>query len=112
MLLSGKACNADGAGKPVCGKLHQRTIVVLVGYDRRQRPGLDAVSRGKRRSTVKKISATPAGRWPTTLRDFLDRSHDDPAIDQCFGSQQAGLARAIVMGRAPKQVEGRSHAAG
>src|SRR5260221_3581857 len=111
MLLAGEAGDADCAGNPISRNLNQRTIVIFVGNHGRQRPCFDAVSRGKRRSPGEEITTILAGKWTAALRDFLERSHYDRAINQSFSSQQTGLARAVVMIHAPEEIEGQGHSA-
>src|SRR6266850_5616497 len=87
MFLPREASEADGTGNAVSGKLHQRTIAVFVGYHRRQRPCLDAVSGWKGRSTIKEIAAIFAGKRPATLGDLFQRGYYDRAINQGFSAE-------------------------
>src|SRR6266550_370175 len=80
MFLTSEASDADGAGNSVSGNLHQRTIVVFVGYHRCQRPGRDAVSGWKGRSAGPEIAATFPRERTAALGDFFQRRYNDRTI--------------------------------
>src|SRR5207244_12057517 len=112
MFLTSEASDADGAGDPVSGNLHHGTIVVFIGNYRCQRPGRDAMSRRKRRSAVKEITAILTGKWTATLRDFFERGYHNRAINQGFSAEQPSLPRAVVMRRAAPEIAGQGNGSG
>src|SRR2546426_2549767 len=87
VFLTREASDAYYSGNSVNSKLHQRAIVILAGDHRRQRPRRDAVSGWKRRSSVKEITTTLAGKWTASLRDLFERRYHDCAINQRFRTE-------------------------
>src|ERR1700738_2267193 len=106
MIAAGEARHADRAPDSVSTDLHQTMPVVFVGYDRSQRPRLNTVTRWKGRSAVEKVTATRSSSGPATLGDLLKRGHNNRAVDQRFGPEHAGLARALVVLCSPEEIEG------
>src|SRR6266571_7680004 len=107
MLAAGESSHADCASDSVSANLNQRLIVIFIRDDRGQRPSLNAVARGKRRAAVEEIAAVHAARRSRALRDLLNHSNCDRAVDQSFSAQDAGLARTIVVLCSAKQVKSR-----
>src|SRR6266850_6499860 len=107
MLAASESRETYSSRDSIRAHLHPRTIVVFVGDHRSQRPRLNAMAGRKRRSAVKELAAIFPGQRAATLRDLFQRRHDDTAINQRFGAEEARLARSFVVPGASEKIEGR-----
>src|SRR5690349_24685812 len=96
MLVPRKARDAHRGRNSIRRDLHRGTIPILVRYDVRDCPRLRTVSRRKRAAAVKELTALAPVQRPRALRDALQHTLNDNAVDDGVRTQQTRFSRAII----------------
>src|ERR1043165_345000 len=97
MLVPREARDTHRSSNTIRGDLYRRPILVLVRDDGRDGPGLRAVSRRKRAAAVEEFTTLASIQRSRALRDALQDTFDDHAVDDGLRAQQSRFARAIIL---------------
>src|SRR5690242_7885843 len=109
MLVPRKPRDAHRARNSIRRDLHRGSILVLVRDDSRDGPRLCAVSRRKRAAAIKKFTALAAIQRTRALRDALQNTLDNDAVDYRFRTQQSRFSRPIILLRPADYIKHTRH---